>query len=210
MPVRWEPVLGIVSGLERTAAARFLESDFDSTGPSCNAPPKLRAIPLPMRSPFHRARWNAIVRSWPRLTLMRPALPCENALTQNRFNAEAFAFRLRDCSTSFRRPAAPDYKIPSWRTQLPPGIRLVVPGRTLLSRRIRSPQPVSSPPTHPVATQEQRMSSRTNLPVAGIPITLSGWSYTLTDLVPWSHRQLLLISALMAVFDASLAGDPLS
>ena len=33
---------------------------------------------------------------------------------------------------------------------------------------------------------------------------LSGWSYTLTDLVPWSRRQLLLISALMAVFDAYL------
>ena len=56
----------------------------------------------------------------------------------------------------------------------------------------------------PVATQEQKNVLARELPVAGIPITLSGWSYTLTDLVPWSHRQLLLISALMAVFDASL------
>jgi predicted RND superfamily exporter protein len=35
-------------------------------------------------------------------------------------------------------------------------------------------------------------------------MTLSGWSYALADLVPWSHRQLLIISALMAVFDVSL------
>src|SRR5437879_12082909 len=33
---------------------------------------------------------------------------------------------------------------------------------------------------------------------------LSGWSYALADLLPWSHRQLLIISALMAIFDVSL------
>lgn len=42
------------------------------------------------------------------------------------------------------------------------------------------------------------------LPVAGVPMTLSGWSFTLTDLVPWSHRQLILISTMMAIFDATL------
>ena len=35
-------------------------------------------------------------------------------------------------------------------------------------------------------------------------MTLSGWSVALTDLIPWSHRQLILISTLMAIFDASL------
>ena len=33
---------------------------------------------------------------------------------------------------------------------------------------------------------------------------LSGWSFTLTDLIPWSQRQLILISTLMALFDAVL------
>jgi Predicted exporters of the RND superfamily len=42
------------------------------------------------------------------------------------------------------------------------------------------------------------------LPVAGVPMTLSGWSFTLTDLIPWSHHQLILISTLMAFFDAFL------
>jgi len=33
---------------------------------------------------------------------------------------------------------------------------------------------------------------------------LSGWSYALADLLPWSHHQLLIISALMAIFDILL------
>ena len=69
---------------------------------------------------------------------------------------------------------------------------------SLLDNRVRHHQRAGGD----AGTKE--MSSHRELPVAGIPITLSGWSYTLTDLVPWSHRQLLLISALMAVFDASL------
>ena len=42
------------------------------------------------------------------------------------------------------------------------------------------------------------------VPVANVPMILSGWSYTLTDLVPWSRHQLIVISALMAIFDATL------
>ena len=42
------------------------------------------------------------------------------------------------------------------------------------------------------------------VPIANVPMILSGWSYTLTDLVPWSRHQLIVISALMAVFDATL------
>ena len=45
---------------------------------------------------------------------------------------------------------------------------------------------------------------RRDLPVAGVPMTLSGWSFTLTDLLPWSRHQLLVISAFMAIFDATL------
>src|SRR5438876_8186601 len=37
-----------------------------------------------------------------------------------------------------------------------------------------------------------------------VSMILSGWSYALADLLPWSHHQLLLISALMAIFDISL------
>src|SRR5207245_5507755 len=55
-----------------------------------------------------------------------------------------------------------------------------------------------------VTTHLQREELGRDLPVTGIPMILSGWSYALADLLPWSHRQLLIISALMAIFDISL------
>src|SRR4030095_12181179 len=56
----------------------------------------------------------------------------------------------------------------------------------------------------PVETSDQKEMLTRELPAAGVPMTLSGWSFALTDLSPWSHRQLILISTLMAFFDASL------
>ena len=56
----------------------------------------------------------------------------------------------------------------------------------------------------PVTTHEQREQLSRDLPVDGVPMMLSGWSYTLADLLPWAHRQLLIVSGLMAVFDALL------
>ena len=56
----------------------------------------------------------------------------------------------------------------------------------------------------PVKGHAQKEMLRRDLPVAGVPMILSGWSFTLTDLLPWSRHQLLVISALMAIFDATL------
>ncbi|HEX8678585.1 MAG TPA: MMPL family transporter, partial [Chthoniobacterales bacterium] len=56
----------------------------------------------------------------------------------------------------------------------------------------------------PITTEAQKEMLVRELPVPGVPMVLSGWSFTLTDLVPWSHHQLIVISALMAIFDASL------
>src|SRR5205085_3784496 len=56
----------------------------------------------------------------------------------------------------------------------------------------------------PVTTRAQREELGRDLPVAGVPMILSGWSYALADLQPWSQRQLLIISAMMALFDVGL------
>src|SRR6266513_1389165 len=56
----------------------------------------------------------------------------------------------------------------------------------------------------PVSTHAQSQELGRELPVASVPMILSGWSYALADLQPWSHHQLLIISALMAIFDISL------
>jgi predicted exporter len=126
----------------------------------------------------------------------------QNALTQNRFSPAAFASAF-ELLNQLQAAAAPDYKIPSWRAQLPPGSAWwFLVERYFAQDSLTTTGFVTT--NAPVTTQEQKKELARELPVAEIPITLSGWSYTLTDLVPWSHRQLLLISALMAIFDASL------
>src|SRR5881397_827872 len=56
----------------------------------------------------------------------------------------------------------------------------------------------------PISSHAQSNQLGHDLPVAGIPMIISGWRYALADLQPWSHHQLLIISALMAIFDVSL------
>src|SRR5207247_5156386 len=52
-------------------------------------------------------------------------------------------------------------------------------------------------------THQQSQALERDLPALGVPMILTGWAYVLADLQPWSHHQLLLISALMAIFDVS-------
>ncbi len=93
--------------------------------------------------------------------------------------------------------------MPDWRTQLPE-----TSSWWFLVDRYFAHDPLLTTgfvtTNEPITTQEQKEMLQRELPVAGVPMTLSGWSFTLTDLVPWSHRQLILISTLMALFDATL------
>jgi predicted RND superfamily exporter protein len=93
--------------------------------------------------------------------------------------------------------------LPDWRTQLPPSSSW-----WFLVDRYFAHDPLLSTgfvtTNEPVETQAQKEMLRGEMPTPDVPMMLSGWSFTLTDLVPWSHRQLLLISGLMAIFDATL------
>jgi uncharacterized protein len=201
MPVRWEPVLGIVRASNeqqlhdswKAISQHWAELQHAAKIKSFSTPNALALSPREMER--NRQKLASI-----NFDAARTAL--ENALTQNRFNPGAFASAF-ELLNHLQAAAAPDYKIPSWRTQLPPGsVWWFLVERYFAQDSLTTTGFVTA--NAPVATQEQKNVLARELPVAGIPITLSGWSYTLTDLVPWSHRQLLLISALMAVFDASL------
>jgi len=201
MPVRWEPVLGIVRASEEQQLHDFWKAisqhwaELQRAGKiqSFSTPNALALSPREMER--NRQELASI-----NFDAARAAL--QNALTQNRFNPGAFASAF-ELLNQLQAAAAPDYRIPSWRTQLPPGSAWwFLVERYFAQDSLTTTGFVTT--NAPVTTQEQKNVLAGELPVAGIPITLSGWSYTLTDLVPWSHRQLLLISALMAVFDASL------
>jgi len=201
MPVRWEPVLGIVRATTEQQLHDFWKaisqhwSDLQRTGKikSYSTPDALALSPRAIQR--NRQQLASI-----NFSAAREAL--QNALTQNGFSADAFASAF-EFLNQLQAASVADYKMPSWRTQLPPSSAWwFLVERYFAQDSLTTAGFVTT--NAPVTTQEQKNVLARELPVPGIPITLSGWSYTLTDLVPWSRRQLLLISALMAVFDASL------
>ena len=201
MPVRWEPVLGIVRAANeqqlhdfwKTIAQHWAELQGAGKIKSFSTPSALALSPREMQR--NRRQLGSIDFEAARIAL-------QTALSQNGFSPGAFvsAFELLN---ELQTATTPDFTIPSWRTQLPPNSAWwFLVERYFAQDSLTTTGFVTT--NAPVSTQEQKNALAREVPVAGIPITLSGWSYTLTDLVPWSHRQLLLISALMAIFDASL------
>ena len=93
--------------------------------------------------------------------------------------------------------------IPDWRKELPP-----TSSWWFLVDRYFSHDPLLTvgfvTTNQPLESHAQKEMLERELPVPDVPLKLSGWSFTLTDLIPWSHQQLILISTLMAFFDASL------
>jgi predicted RND superfamily exporter protein len=201
MPVRWEPVLGIVRASNeqqlhdhwKAIAEHWEQLRKSGTIKSFSTPYALALSPQNIERNRHQLATIDFAAS-------RTAL--QSALAQNRFSTAAFvsAFQFLD---QLRVAAAQDYQIKPWRGELPQSSAW-----WFLIDRYFGHDPLLTTgfvtTNQPVSTQQQKNALARDLPVAGIPITLSGWSYTLTDLVPWSHRQLLFISALMAIFDASL------
>jgi predicted RND superfamily exporter protein len=201
MPVRWEPVLAIVRATNQqelhdywqkiSAHWRQLQSAGKIKGFS--TPAALCISPSWMQT--NRQRLSMINFQAARETL-------EQTLDAEGFSRDSFApaFTLLG---GLQHVADPNAPLPDWRTQLPQSSSWWF----LIDRYFgRDPLLTTGFVTtnQPVATHVQSEELGRDLPVAGVPMIISGWSYALADLQPWSHRQLLVISALMAIFDISL------
>ncbi len=201
MPMRWEPVLAVVHATNpqelhddwQKIAAHW--SDLQAAGKikSFSTPAALCLSPKSMQR--NREQLSAINFPAAHETL-------EQTLEAEGFSRDAFAsaFTLLD---NFQHLVDPDTPLPNWRRQLPKSSSW-----WFLVDRYFGQDPLLTTgfvtTNQPVSTHSQREDLGRNLPVAGIPMILTGWSYALADLLPWSHRQLLIISALMALFDVSL------
>jgi predicted RND superfamily exporter protein len=201
MPTRWEPVLAIV----RARDAQELHDDWQKISAHWAAlqeAGKIKGFSTPAAlclSP----RWMEKNRERLR-TVDLPAIrqTLLETFTTEGFTADSFApaFRLLDDLQAVVDPKAP---LPDWRKQLPK-----VAGWWFLVDRYFAKNPLLTTgfatTNEPVTAHGQTEELSRELPVAGVPMILSGWSYALADLQPWSHRQLLIISALMALFDIGL------
>src|SRR5438552_2089704 len=201
MPVRWEPVLAIVHATNsqelhdawQKLAAHWRDLQTVGKIKSFFTPAALCPSPIWMKR--NREELSAINFQAARETLVQ-------TLNAEGFNPDAFtpAFALLD---DLQHLALPGVPLPNWRAQLPKSSswwflvdRYFARDLLLTTGFVTTNQPV--------ATHAQSEYLNSNLPVRGVPVILSGWTYVLADLLPWSHRQLLIISALMAIFDVSL------
>ncbi len=201
MPIRWEPVAAILRAKDQQQLHDYWQAveahwtDLRKRGiiKSFSTPAALALSPRNLQS--NRARLSQID-----FAATRQAL--ESAIATEGFSRASFAsgFQLLD---QLQRTANSTQPLPDWRTQLPK-----TSSWWFLVDRYYAHDPLLTTgfvtTNKPVETQAQKEMLRRELPTPGVPLILSGWSFTLTDLLPWSHHQLLVISALMALFDATL------
>ncbi|HEY4638802.1 MAG TPA: MMPL family transporter, partial [Candidatus Udaeobacter sp.] len=201
MPVRWEPVLAIVHATNSQELHDYWQkisthwSELQATGNIRGFSTPAALCPSPMWMAQNRDRLRATDFQAARQSLTE-------TLEAEGFSVEAFspAFALLD---DLRRIADPAVPLPNWRTQLPKSSSW-----WFLIDRYFGQDPLLTTgfvtTNGPLTAHTQSDELGHELPLAGVPMILTGWAYVLADLQPWSHHQLLLISALMAIFDISL------
>ncbi len=201
MPTRWEPVLGIVRAPNEEAlhdywqkvSARWAEIQRDGKIKGFSTP--LALVPSPTWMQTNRERLRAIDFATTREALSQ-------AINEEGFSRDSFAnaFKLLDDLQSIVDLATP---LPHWRDKLPKSSswwflvdRYFAQDPLLTTGFVTTNAPVQSHADYEMLSRE--------LPPNDVPVVLSGWSFTLANLLPWAQHQLLMISALMALFDAAL------
>ncbi len=201
MPSRWEPAIGII----RSANPQQLHDAWQKVAAHWTAlqeAGKIKSFSTPAALALSPERLTSNRAKLAGLDFPATREALQSAVAEGGFSAETFApaSTLLDRLEQIAKSSAP---IPDWRTQLPE-----TSGWWFLVDRYFAHDPLLSTgfvtTNEPITTQAQKEMLSRELPVPGVPMKLSGWSFTLTDLVPWSHRQLILISTMMAIFDATL------
>ena len=200
MPTRWEPVLAIVRGTNaqelhdcwQKIATHWSNLQEQGRIKGFSTPAALTVSPE--WSQHNRERLARIDFSNARRAL-------EQALTEEGFSVEAFAnaFRLLDQLQTASNTASSI----SWRDLLPQ----TSPWWFLVDRYFATDPLLTAgfvTTNAPITKHAEYQELNQLLTVPDVPVTFSGWSYTLANLLPWAKHQLLMISALMALFDAAL------
>ena len=201
MPVRWEPVLAIV----RAANPQELHDYWQKLVAhwrELQAAGKIRGFSTPAALCLSPDWMETNRRQLSTIDFQAAHETLEQTLDAEGFSRDSFApaFTLLDDLQHLTDPNVP---LPNWRDQLPKSSswwflvdRYFGHDPTLTTGFVTTNQPILA--------HAQSKDLERDLPVAGVPMILSGWSYALADLLPWSRHQLLIISALMAIFDISL------
>jgi predicted RND superfamily exporter protein len=201
MPVRWEPVLAIVHSPNPQDLHDYWQK-IVAHWRQLQAVGKIKGFSTPAALCLSPTWMQTNRRQLSALNFQTTREALEQALDVEGFTGDSFApaFTLL---ADLQRLTNPNVALPNWRQQLPKSSSW-----WFLVDRYFGHDPALTTgfvtTNEPVLVHAQSKDLERDLRVAGVPMILSGWSYALADLLPWSHHQLLIISALMAIFDISL------
>ncbi len=201
MPLRWEPVLVIVRAPDmqrlrddwEKISAHWSELQVAGKIKTFSTPAALALSPTSIQ--YNRERLRAIDFQGVRRTL-------NETLDAEGFSSDSFssAYKLLDDLQSVADPNAP---LPNWRDKLPKSSSWwFLVDRYFAQDPLLTVGFVTS--NEPIKTHVQYVALSRELPVPTVSMTLSGWSYTLANLLPWAQRQLLIVTGAMAVFEGLL------
>lgn len=201
MPTRWEPVLAIMRATDaqslhdnwKTISAHWSELQNAGKIKGFSTPAALSLSPMSIRK--NRERLRELNFDGVRQTL-------EQTLAAEGFSRDSFstAFKLLD---DLKTESDPTAAVPNWREKLRKSSSWwFLIDRFFASDPLLTVGFVTSKES--IKRHEQYEALSRELPVAGVPMILSGWSYALANLLPWAERQLLLITGAMWIFEAFL------
>jgi len=127
----------------------------------------------------------------------------EQGMTELGFNPEGFtnAFglveRVRELST--------ESEAPDWHQLLPKDSSWLFLVERYFAIDNRVGGGFETPATS-IESPEDARDIRTMIEAAGVPVVLTGWSFTLMDLIPWTERELVLLTSLVLAAIAVLLG----
>ena len=201
MPVRWEPVLAIVRADDPQELHDYWQK-IVAHWRKLQAAGKIKGFSTPAALCLSPDWMETNRRQLSTINFPAARETLEQTLDAEGFSRDSFApaFTLLD---DLQRLTNPNVPLPNWRDQLPKSSSWWF----LVDRYFGNDSTLTTgfvTTTEPILAHAQSKDLERDLPVAGVPIILSGWSYALADLLPWSRHQLLIISALMAIFDISL------
>ncbi len=194
MPAVGEPLIALVSAPD---AERFHDdwSRVNTAWASLASAQKIRSVATPSAfalSP-ERARANAASIGLPQLSAARDALT--KTLTREGLSPASFAsaFTLLD---SLEAAVHGNFDLLDWHKSLP----INSSWWFILDRFLGDSPNVGMAyvtPLQPLTSFEQKETLRRLLEVPGVETHISGWTYTLADLLPWSKGKVVLLTSVM-------------
>jgi predicted RND superfamily exporter protein len=201
MPIAAEPVIVL---LQSSDAEQF-HSGWDklqSAWTRLVAEKKIRSAASPAALAISPARISANAARLKSIDFAASRTALTNTISAEGLSSEAFqpAFALLEALQAICRG---DRTALDWRRTLPTDSSWWFVLDRFFSRNPNLGAAYITP-NHTLATFAEKEQLRTEIESAQVPVQISGWSYTLQDLVPWAKGKLTELSGIMVLFNVLL------